>query len=146
MATLRTILEEKDSTVHSLDPDSSVLEAVAKMCQLRVGALLVVRFGKPVGILSERDIMTRFLLERRDPVDTKVEEVMTHEVLCIAPDRSPEEAMSIMTDRRVRHLPVMEGRSVIGIVSIGDLVRWASRNQEFEIRTLREYVSGVYAG
>ena len=116
------------------------------MCQLRVGALLVVRFGKPVGILSERDIMTRFLLERRDPVDTKVEEVMTHEVLCIAPDRSPEEAMSIMTDRRVRHLPVMEGRSVIGIVSIGDLVRWASRNQEFEIRTLREYVSGVYAG
>ncbi len=146
MATLRTILEEKDATVHTLDPDSSVLEAVGKMCQLRVGALLVVRFGKPMGILSERDILTRLLLERRDPVDTKVEEVMTREVLCIDPDRSPEEAMSLMTERRVRHLPVMEGRSVVGIVSIGDLVRWASRNQQFEIRTLTEYVTGVYAG
>jgi len=146
MATLRTILEEKDPTIHTVDPDTSILEAVGKMCQVRVGALLVERFGKPVGILSERDIMTRFLLERRDPVDTRVEEVMTPDVLCIDPDRSPEEAMSLMTERRVRHLPVMEGRSVIGIVSIGDLVRWASRNQEFEIRTLREYVTGVYAG
>ncbi len=146
MATLRTILQEKDATVHSVGPDSSVLEAVGKMCQLRVGALLVVRFGKPVGILTERDILTRFLLERRDPVDMVVEEIMTREVLCIAPDRPPEEAMSMMTDRLIRHLPVMEGRSVIGIVSIGDLVRWASRNQDYEIRTLREYVSGVYAG
>ena len=146
MATLRTMLEEKDPTIPTVDPDTSILEAVGKMCQVRVGALLVERFGKPVGILSERDIMTRFLLERRDPVDTRVEEVMTPDVLCIDPDRSPEEAMSLMTERRVRHLPVMEGRSVIGIVSIGDLVRWASRNQEFEIRTLREYVTGVYAG
>jgi len=146
MATLRTILDEKDATVHTADPDSTILEAVGKMCQLRVGALLVERSGQPLGILSERDIMTRFVLERRDPLETTVDEIMTHDVLCIDLDRSPEEAMSLMTERRVRHLPVMEGRRVIGIVSIGDLVRWASRDKEYEIRTLREYVTGVYAG
>lgn len=146
MATLRTILEEKDSAVYTIGPEASILEAVGKMCQLRIGALLVQRFGQPVGILSERDVLTRFLLERRDPVDTMVDEIMTHDVLCIDVDHSPEEAMSLMTERRVRHLPVMEGRSVIGIVSIGDLMSWASRDKEYEIRTLREYVTGVYAG
>ena len=146
MATLRTILEDKDSTVHTVEPEASILEAVGKMCQLRIGALLVERFGHPLGIISERDVLTRFLLERRDPVETRVEEIMTPNVLCIDLDRSPEEAMSLMTERRVRHLPVMEGRGVVGIVSIGDLMRWASRDKEYEIRTLREYVSGVYAG
>lgn len=146
MGALRTILEEKDPTIHAVGPQTSVLEAVGKMCQTRVGALIVEELGKPIGILSERDIMTRLVLEQRDPATTRVQEIMTPEVLCIDPDRSPEEAMSLMTARRVRHLPVMEGRSVIGIISIGDLVRWASRNQDYEIRTLREYVAGVYAG
>jgi CBS domain-containing protein len=146
MGALRTILEEKDQTIHAVGPETSVLEAVGKMCQSRVGALLVEQLGTPIGILSERDIMTRLVLEQRDPAMTTVGEIMTPEVLCIDPDRSPEEAMSLMTARRVRHLPVVEGRSVVGIISIGDLVRWASRNQDYEIRTLREYVSGVYAG
>jgi len=146
MGALRTILEEKDQIVHAVEPETSVLEAVGKMCQCHVGALLVEEFGCPVGIVSERDIMTRVVLEQRDPATTPVEEIMTREVLCIDPDRTPEEAMSLMTARRVRHLPVVEGRSVVGIISIGDLVRWASRSQDYEIRTLREYVSGVYAG
>ena len=146
MGALRTILEDKDQTIHAVGPETSVLEAFGKMCQCRVGALLVEEDGHPIGILSERDIMTRLVLEQRDPAMTTVSEIMTPEVLCIDPDRSPEEAMSLMTARRVRHLPVVEGRSVVGIVSIGDLVRWASRNQDYEIRTLREYVSGVYAG
>jgi CBS domain-containing protein len=146
MGALRTILEEKDPTIHAVGPETSVIEAVNRMCQSRVGALLVEKLGKPIGILSERDIMTRLVLEQRDPARTRVEEIMTREVLCIDPECSPEEAMSLMTARRVRHLPVVEGRSVVGIISIGDLVRWASRNQDYEIRTLREYVSGVYAG
>jgi len=146
MGALRDILEEKVQVVHAVGPEATVIEAVDKMCQNRVGALLVEELGRPIGILTERDIMTRLVLEQRDPSRTTVEEIMTTDVLCIDPDRSPEEAMSIMTARRVRHLPVVDGRSVIGIVSIGDLVRWASRSQDYEIRTLREYVSGVYAG
>jgi CBS domain-containing protein len=146
MGALRTIVEEKEQTIHAVGPETSVLEAVDRMCQSRVGALLVVQGSMAIGILSERDIMRRLVLEQRDPARTKVAEIMTLEVLCIDADREPEEAMSLMTARRVRHLPVVEGSTVVGIISIGDLVRWASRHQDYEIRTLREYVSGVYAG
>lgn len=147
MSALRTILDEKRShEVHYVGPDATVRDAVAKMCQHHIGALLVEDQGAPIGIVSERDIMVRLVLEHRDPASTRVAEVMTKDVLCIGPDQEPEEVMSIMTQRHVRHLPVVEGRLVIGLVSIGDLVRWASKNQEFEIRVLRDYVCGVYPG
>lgn len=146
MSALRTILERKGSTVHYVGPEVTVLEAVKRMCRNRIGALLVEEHDEAIGIISERDIMTRLVLERRDPESTRVLEIMTSHVLCIDPDQEPEQAMSLMTEHRVRHLPVVEGRHVIGVISIGDLVRWASKNQDFEIRVLRDYVNGVYPG
>ena len=141
-----TILEGKDPTVHYVTPDATVLAAVDNMCRTRVGALLVEANQAPIGIITERDIMRRLVLEQRDPATTHVAEIMSRDVLCIDPDREPEEAMALMTEKRVRHLPVVRDGAVIGIVSIGDLVRWASRNQEFEVRVLRDYVIGVYPG
>jgi len=147
MSALRSILEgKKDQSIHYVGPDATVLEAVDKMCRSHVGALLVEEDEQPIGIVSERDIMTRLVLQRRDPATTRVSEIMTHDVLCIDPDHEPAEVMALMTERRVRHLPVVEGRSIIGIVSIGDLVRWASHNTEFEVRILRDYVCGMYPG
>jgi CBS domain-containing protein len=147
MSALRSILESKrDQSVYYVGPDATVLDAVARMCRSHVGALLVEENEQPIGIVSERDIMTRLVLERRDAATTTVAEIMTRDVLCIDPEHEPEEVMALMTERRVRHLPVVEGRRVVGIVSIGDLVRWAIRNQEFEVRILRDYVCGVYPG
>lgn len=147
MSALRTILDRKgDTTVHYVGPDATVHDAVETMCRKRIGALLVELNGAPIGILSERDIMQRLVLEQRDPALTRVADIMTRDVLCIDPDQEPEQVMALMTERRVRHLPVVEGRNVVGLISIGDLVRWMSRNQDFEIRALRDYVSGVYPG
>jgi CBS domain-containing protein len=147
MSALRMILEGKaERTVHYVGPNATVRDAVAKMCQKHVGALLVEENEQPIGIVSERDIMVRLVLEHRDPATTRVSVIMTKDVFCIGPDEEPERVMALMTQRRVRHLPVVEGRRVVGLVSIGDLVRWVSRNQDFEIRALRDYVCGVYPG
>jgi CBS domain-containing protein len=146
MQTLRTVLETKPNVIHETTPTATVVDAVDQMCRAHVGALLVCEGEKPIGILSERDLLTRVILARRDPATTRVGDIMTREVVCIEPDVAPEEAMAVMTERRCRHLPVVQGGRVAGIVSIGDLVRWASRNQEYEIRMLDEYVAGRYPG
>ena len=146
MSALRTILEGKGTTVQYVGPDVTVLEAVNRMCRSHIGALLVEEHDEAIGIITERDIMMRLVLEKRDPAGTRVADIMTRDVLCIDPDQEPEQAMAMMTEHRVRHLPVVEGRRVVGILSIGDLVRWASRNQDFEIRSLYDYVNGVYPG
>jgi CBS domain-containing protein len=146
MSALRTILEGKDPTVHYVTPEATVLAAVEKMCRAHVGALLVEVNDEPIGIITERDIMNRLVLQQRPAASTHVAEIMSRDVLCIDPDREPEAAMALMTERRVRHLPVVVENVVIGIISMGDLVRWASRNSEFEVRVLRDYVIGVYPG
>lgn len=146
MHTLRAVLETKSKTIYATTPVTTVLEAVDEMCRARVGALLVRDGETPVGILSERDLLTRIVLARRDPATTRVADIMTSDVVCIGCDESPEHAMAVMTERRCRHLPVVFDGRVIGIVSIGDLVRWASRNQEYEIRMLDEYLAGKYPG
>src|SRR4051812_9773420 len=142
MTAIRSIVEEKGTIIHAIAAEATVLDAVLKMCRKHVGALLVDDGGVTLGILSERDIMTRVVLQRRDPSSTTVGEVMTREIVCIESNREPEEAMAVMTERHVRHLPVMDHGEVIGLVSIGDLVRWASHNQESEIRMLQDYVAG----
>ena len=145
MGVLSSILEGKaDKTIHAVRSDATTFDAVARMCRARVGALLVVDDEVPVGIISERDIMTRLLLERRDPSTTRVGDVMSKELVCIDLDAELSEAMATMTTRRCRHLPVVQEGSIVGMVSIGDLVHWAMINQEYEIRTLTEYVSGAY--
>jgi CBS domain-containing protein len=116
------------------------------MCRAHVGALLVMRDQTIVGIFSERDLMTRVVLARRDPALTRVGDVMTHDVICVRGDLSPHEAMDLVTTRRVRHLPVVDGRRPIGVVSIGDLVRWTLRDREHAIEQLQDYVTGRYPG
>jgi len=148
MQTLQAVLDAKASkTIHWTTAHTTVLEAVDAMCRARVGALLVRSDDAPVGVLSERDVLTRVVLARRDPATTRVADVMTHHLVCIGPDAEPEEAMRVMTERRCRHLPVVERGRVIGLVSIGDLVRWVTQNQAFEIRMLDEYLLvGKYPG
>jgi len=146
METLHRILETKGTSVHKTRPTEKVVAAVDEMCRLHVGALVVMNDDTPVGIVSERDLMQRVILERRDPQTTTAGEVMTRDVVCVGIDASPGEAMRIMTEKRCRHLPVVLDGKIVGIISIGDLVRWASRNQEYEIQMLHEYVSGRYPG
>lgn len=146
MSELRSILEEKRRPVEYVGPEATAFEAVAKMCRSRIGSLLVEEYEKPIGIISERDVLTRLVLEQLDASATSVRAIMTTDVLCIDPDVELEQIMELMTEHRVRHLPVVEQGKVIGIVSIGDLVRWVSRNQDVEIRAMRDYVCGVYPG
>jgi CBS domain-containing protein len=144
METIFDILEDKGYGVHAISPRATVHEAVQLMCEHRVGALLVATSDATLGIVSERDVLTRVILEGREPTGTCVDQVMTCDVACVRPSTKAQEAMAIMTQRRCRHLPVIADGAVIGMVSIGDLVRWSSREHEFEIRQLTEYVHGGY--
>jgi len=146
MDIVASILSDKGRKVHTIPPTATVFEAVEKMSAAGVGALIVCDQGAPTGIFSERDLMTRVILAKRNPATTPVGEVMSTDVVCIEPKISTTEAMAIMTSRRCRHLPVVSEGALAGIVSIGDLVRWTSRNQEFEILRLTEYIHGKYPG
>ncbi len=146
MDTVAHILKEKGSTVHKTAPGDTVLKAVEKMCAAKVGALLVCDGGHPVGMFTERDLMTNVILGGKDPTATTVAEVMSREIVVVEPGTSASEAMAVMTERRCRHLPVASEGRLVGLISIGDLVRSASRNQEFEIRTLTDYICGKYPG
>jgi CBS domain-containing protein len=140
---IRAILDEKGHAVHSVKPTESVLRAVEEMSERHLGAILVCEADRTLGILSERDVMTRVILRKKDPAATKIDEVMTRDVVVIEPTTTTNEAMAIMTEKRCRHLPVVEKGKIVGVISIGDLVRHVSKEQEFEIRMLTDYVSGT---
>jgi CBS domain-containing protein len=146
MQALEAVLEHKGWDVHAVEATATVIQAVDKMCQAHVGAILVMDGDELAGIFSERDLMTRVVLARKDPARTRVADVMSRDVVSIAVDTAPREAMALMTKRRVRHLPLVEGRRIVGIVSIGDLVRWTIDEREHEIADLHEYVAGRYPG
>ena len=147
MNTIRDILEVKGRTVHTTVASATIDEAAIEMCREKIGALLVLdEEGKATGILSERDLLTRVLLARRDPAATTVGEVMTRKVSCVETELTIPDAMRAMTYGRYRHLPVVAEGKVIGLVSIGDLVRAVSGDQERELRALHEYLEGRYPG
>jgi CBS domain-containing protein len=146
MDTIAHILKDKGTNVHHASPDVTVLSAVELMAARQIGALMVCQEGHPLGMFTERDLMTRVILAGRDPGTTRLEEVMSKDVIFIEPSTPAEEAMAVMTERRCRHLPVVSEGRVVGLISIGDLVRWASRNQEFHIRQLEDYICGKYPG
>jgi len=146
MDTVGHILKEKGHAVYTTAPKDSVLHAVETMCGKKVGSLIVCDGDSPVGIITERDLMTDVVLAKRDPAKTRVAEVMASDLVCVDPATPAAAAMAIMTERRCRHLPVVEGSKIVGVISIGDLVRWVSRNQEFEIRMLTDYIHGKYPG
>jgi IMP dehydrogenase len=143
MKTIKRLLEAKGYDTWSITPDASVYEAVKLMAGKNVGALLVLESGKLVGVISERDCTRRLILKERAAKDTQVREVMTSGVIYVRPDQTVEECMALMTAKRVRHLPVLADDQLIGIVSIGDLVKDIISEQEFMIQQLEHYIKGV---
>jgi len=147
MKTVAEILKEKgDQAVHSIGPEASVFEAVALMAQKNIGALLVMEGGRIVGVLSERDYARKVVLMARSSKDTPLREIMTSSVIYVHPSQSSEECMAVMTENRVRHLPVLDNEDrLIGLISIGDLVKGIISEQKFIIEQLQHYISGERA-
>lgn len=139
---IRQILANKGGTVHTIAPDNSVLDALKMMADTNVGALCVMEGDKLVGIISERDYARKVILEGRSSADTLVRDIMASKVLCVRPDQTVGDAMAMMTAKAVRHLPVLEAKRVIGIVSIGDLVKVIIGEQQFMIEQLENYIHG----
>ncbi|MGI8827143.1 MAG: CBS domain-containing protein [Chloroflexota bacterium] len=142
MTTIERLIELKGREVWSVDPDSSVYDAIALMAEKGVGALLVMRGGKLEGILSERDYARKVILKGRSSADTPVREIMTANVYYVHPEQSVEQCMALMTDKRIRHLPVLVDDRVVGVVSIGDLVRSVISDKEHLIEQLESYITG----
>jgi len=139
MTTIRQILEKKPG-VYSIDPGATVLDALNRLAEKNVGALLVMKGDRLVGIFSERDYARRMILHGRSSKETTVDEVMTREVFTIAPEATAGDCMVHMTDRHIRHLPVVEGGRVVGVISIGDVVRTMIDDLRFTIRQLESYI------
>ena len=143
MATVRDILSKKGSQVWSIGGETTVLHAAQFMSEHKIGALLVLDGGRIVGMFSERDILQRVVAEGRDPAQARVADVMTVEVACCTPDTSLEEARGAMKNRRIRHLPVVDGdERLLGVISIGDLNAFQVAHQEQTIFLLNEYLYG----
>jgi CBS domain-containing protein len=136
------ILERKGHEVLEIEAGATVLEAVRRMVDANIGSLLVNEAGRIAGIITERDYLRRIALERRDDERTAVRDVMSAPLVVVTPETPIDECMAVMTDRRIRHLPVVEDGEVIGIVSIGDVVKYTSEQQSFEIRYLTQFISG----
>ena len=142
MKTVRNILDAKGRDVWRIAPDESVLDAIRMMSEKSVGALLVMEGARLAGIISERDYARKVILKGKSSEKTPVREIMTTDVVCAAPDESIEDCMRVMTEKRIRHLPVVENETVIGVLSIGDLVKAIIEEQHFTIKQLEMYITG----
>jgi CBS domain-containing protein len=140
MTTVRQLLDRKDRAVFSVGPEAPVLEAIRAMAEHHVGALLVMSGEVLAGIVSERDYARKVILRGRSSSDTPVRDIMTSPVLTVSPETSVEQCMQLVTDKRVRHLPVLEAGRVIGMVSIGDLVKAVIAEQQQQIEQLESYI------
>jgi CBS domain-containing protein len=135
------LVSEKGGEVWSVSPGETVVDVVRAMDEKKVGALLVMEGGHLAGIVSERDVARKVILGGKEPRSVTVREIMTARVVCGRPDLKINEAMAIMTDRRIRHLPVADGNRVVGVVSIGDLVKETIEEQKFLIEQLEHYIT-----
>jgi CBS domain-containing protein len=144
--TLGSVLQFKGRQMWSIAPTATVYEAIARMSEKSVGALLVLSEGRLAGIISERDYARKVILKDRSSKETQVWEIMTDRVITASPDNTVEECLRSMTEHRIRHLPVLDGENVIGIVSIGDLVNWTITAHEETIVHLQGYIQGRYPG
>jgi len=142
MRSVSQIMERKGTQVVSVTRQAPVLEAIRVMAEHHIGAVLVMEGGQLLGILSERDYARKVILQGRNSHDTAVAVIMSSPVVCVGPHDSVAECMSIMTDKHIRHLPVIEGERVIGVISIGDLVKELIEEQKQEISLLQQYIAG----
>ena len=142
----RTLLDHKGRDLWTTAPDATVYDAIDIMTSRNIGALPVLEDERLGGIISERDYMCKVMLKGKSSRDTAVREIMTREVVTVGPDRSVSECMRIVTEHRIRHLPVVDGEELVGIVSIGDLVKWIIATQRMTIEQLERYIVGGYSG
>jgi len=140
MTTVRMLLESKGRAIHSVEPQAAVLDAIRLMAEHHVGALLVMKGAVLEGIVSERDYARKVILRGRSSSDTPVRDIMSSPVLTVTLDTTVPQCMQLMTDRRVRHLPVVDGARVVGVVSIGDLVKAVIAEQQAQIEQLESYI------
>jgi CBS domain-containing protein len=140
MKTVKQLLESKRYSVVSVAPSSTVLDALKVMADKEIGAVIVIDEGHLVGIFSERDYARKVVLQGKASKDTPVREIMTDKVVCVRPEQTIEDCMGLMTDRRIRHLPVLEHKLVIGVISIGDVVKEMLSEKEFVIKQLESYI------
>ena len=142
MTYIRQLLKKKGTDVWSTSPDVSVYDALLLLADKNIGALLVLQDGKLVGIISERDYARKVVLHGKTPMETSVREIMVGDVITIGPEMSVEDAMALMTEKHIRHLPVIEETKLAGVISIGDLVKSIIAEQEFTINQLESYIRG----
>ena len=141
MKQISDLLKEKGQDVWSLPPDATVYDAIDQMAQKGCGALLVMEGERLVGIVSERDYARKVILKGKASRETQVREIMSYPVICAHPGLTVEQTMALMTDKRVRHLPVVVEEKVVGVISIGDVVRAIIEDQEFDIKQLTKYIT-----
>jgi CBS domain-containing protein len=141
MRTVRQLLEAKSAEIHSIGPDAAVIDAIRLMAERRIGALLVMEGTRLAGILSERDYARKVVLQGRSSKDTPVRDIMTADVVSVGPQDTADRCMQLVTDSRIRHLPVVEGGQVVGVISIGDLVKAVIEEQRQELDHLQRYIA-----
>ena len=142
MKTLKQLLDEKGRDIWSLAPDDTVFDAIKLMAEKSIGALAVLKAGKLIGMITERDYARKVILKEKSSKAISISDIMTTKVIYARSDQSVDECMAVMTEKRVRHLPVFEAEKLIGIVSIGDLVKAIIEEQQFVIEQLEQYISG----
>ena len=143
MGTVRNILQTKGSKIISVSPNDTVFSALEKMVENNIGALLVLDQGKFEGIFTETDYARKVILKGKASKETQIKEIMTERPVTVTPDTTMEECMSLMTSRYIRHLPVFEGKDLVGLISIGDIVKYIIDEQKFIIENLEHYISGT---
>jgi CBS domain-containing protein len=141
MRTVRHLLEAKAPEVFAIGPSAPVIDAIRLMAEKRIGAVLVMDAGRLVGILSERDYARKIVLQGRSSKDTPVRDIMTADVISVGLHDSADRCMQIVTDSRIRHLPVLDGDAVLGVISIGDLVKAVIEDQQLELAQLQRYIA-----
>jgi CBS domain-containing protein len=143
MATVSDMLRTKGHDIWSVTPDTTIYDALKLMADKNIGAVLVMDAENLVGILSERDYARKIILQGKTSTDTPTREIMTERVMCVHPEETAEQCMALMTEKKVRHLPVLEDNQLIGMISIGDVVKATIAQQEFIIEQLEDYIRGT---
>ena len=141
MRTVRQLLEAKTPEIYAIEPDAPVIEAIRLMADKRIGALLVMDGTELLGIVSERDYARKIVLQGRSSANTPVRTIMTADVITVRLDDTAEHCMQVVTEQRIRHLPVVHGGGVVGVVSIGDLVKAVIEDQQVELAQLQRYIA-----